>query len=211
MKIWIFFYCHSVTFLRTVLLSFWVTGSYFNHRFAVRNSFFFLTKTKTKAWSSVLDGKFKLSQLFAGCSELSISFSTTETPLIIQPKPDRNSQKLTYGLYKGCLVLLVTLTKALAWMISLYYWKRQKDCMPYRACKMLLAQRLFSVAYTDFFSSYSCSQNWFLPFWRISFLVFWSSKHSLFFQFLSLFFLAVKLKLHFFKKAVVCMCFGIGF
>ena len=40
---------------------------------------------------------------------------------------------------------------------------------------------------------------------------FWSSKHSLFFQFLALF-LAVKLKLHFFQKRLWCACvLGLGF
>jgi len=40
---------------------------------------------------------------------------------------------------------------------------------------------------------------------------FWSSKHSLFFQFLALF-LAVKLKLHFFQKMLWCACvLGLGF
>ena len=83
--------------------------------------------------------------------------------------------------------------------------------MPYRACKMLLPQRLFSVACTDFFSSFSCSQKN-SSFWRFFFLVFfWSSKHSLFFNFLH-FFLAVKLKLHFFQKRLWCACvLGLGF
>ena len=54
-QIWIFFSCHSVfTFLRTGLLSFWVTESLLRQCFAVRNSVIFLTKTKTKAWISVL-------------------------------------------------------------------------------------------------------------------------------------------------------------
>ena len=47
LKIWIFLSCHSVvTFLRTVLLNFWVTGGQLSLCFAG----YFLTKTETKAW-----------------------------------------------------------------------------------------------------------------------------------------------------------------
>ena len=73
-KIWVFFSCHSVfIILRTVFLSFWVIGSQLSQCFAVRNSVFFLSKTKTTVWSSDLVGKFKCLQLFAGCSELYIN------------------------------------------------------------------------------------------------------------------------------------------
>ena len=43
-----------------VLLSFWVTGSQLSQCFEVRNSVVFLTKTKTKAWLSVLWWKIQI-------------------------------------------------------------------------------------------------------------------------------------------------------
>ena len=68
-----FFLSLYVYLLRTVLLSFWVTGSKLSHCFAVRNSDFIYTKNKTKVQFWV--GKSKFSQLFAGCSELCKSVS----------------------------------------------------------------------------------------------------------------------------------------
>ena len=60
-KIWVFFSSQSVfIILRTVFLSFWVIGSQLSQCFAVRNSVFFLSKTRTKVlWLE----KFKFSNL----------------------------------------------------------------------------------------------------------------------------------------------------
>ena len=49
-----YFLCSEFIFLRTVLLSFWVTASRLSQCFAMRNSVVFFTKTNKKARVSVL-------------------------------------------------------------------------------------------------------------------------------------------------------------